>query len=287
MKIIYYTLIIFLLLTGIGFIRGWAAGKNNKLKIRFRKYRFRNARVLLQRTLENNNELFKGTGIPLTVYQYNLLRVAVFLLICFFRITGKGFSTDSAIIIIIIFFLFIITSPGLTILNKRMPFALLLNLLKRHQQVKIDEEIYKAVSQLKNLVIAQKDAPMSAFFLIEQITRFTKKTRMIFSKTLVLLHEEDQEAAVEYFKSASGTKLGNEFGNIISKLDGLNPAELKEHLMQIQSAVRDEKVTNRLRQQELFSNLIFIPIIAASMVIILNFVIITVWMDSIYNMLKF
>ncbi len=287
MKIIYYALILFLLLTGTGCIRGWLMEKNNKLKVSFRKYRFRNARILVRKSLENHNDLFKGTGIPLTVYQYNLLRIAVSLLAFIFQITAKGFSTDSVIIIIIIFFLFVITSPGLTILNKRMPFALLLNILKRHHRIKTDDEIYKAVSQLKNLVIAQKDTPMSAFFLIEQITRFTKKTKMIFSKTLVLLHEGNQEAAVEFFKSASGTKLGSEFGNIISKLDGMNPAELKEHLVQLQSAVRDEKVTNRLRQQELFSNLMFVPIIAASMVIILNFVIITVWMDSIYNMLEF
>ncbi len=287
MKITYYALVLLFLFSGIILLREWAVEKKRKYKFRFRKHRFRNAKSFIQNNLSDNNHLFRGIGIPISVYQYNLLRLSILSIIIIFEVEENGISVETAIKAVVVFSLFIFTSPRLTVLGKKTPFAILIASLKRYNQTIIDDEIYKALSRLKNLVITQRENPMSASFLIEQITKFTKKTKGIFLKTLSMYHEGNQEEAIEFFKATTGTKLGAEFGNIMSKLDELNPAELKDQLILLQSSVRDEKVTLKLRQQELFSNLMFIPIVAASMAILLNFVIITVWLDSLNHLLNF
>lgn len=163
---------------------------------------------------------------------------------------------------------------------------MVLELFKNNYRKKIDLELYNSISQLKNLVIVQKDHPMSADFLIEQLVRFTNKTKIIYLHTLSIMREGKDKDAIAYFKQSIQSKLGTDFANILAKLDYINPAELKQQLVLTQSSYRNEKVTMKLAQEEMLSHIIFLPIIAVAIVILLNFVIITVWLDSLYKMLN-
>lgn len=280
MKSLYYSLVLVLLFMSVYLLKESCTYKRTKIK--FKNHRFRKMRSEVTRKLNEKDTLFLGSGISINRYQYNMIRIIVLATLFVFQIL------DSNSIAKYIFFLilFLITSPIMDIFNKKTPFAMVLELFKNNYRKKIDLELYNSISQLKNLVIVQKDHPMSADFLIEQLVRFTNKTKIIYLHTLSIMREGKDKDAIAYFKQSIQSKLGTDFANILAKLDYINPAELKQQLVLTQSSYRNEKVTMKLAQEEMLSHIIFLPIIAVAIVILLNFVIITVWLDSLYKMLN-
>ena len=286
MEVIYYICIFSWVIVGIVLIKEAICYRKRRVNIKFRSNRFRKIKYKFLNSIHEEDDYFKGTGIPLNLFQYNMIRISILSIFFIFEIMGESFSRVLIMKCVIYIFAVIITSPRLTLFNKKSLFAHMISILQSQYQKKLDEEIYKALLQLKNLAIVQKEQPVSADFIIEQISRFTTVTKKIFLKTISMMREGRDEDAVEFFKSSTGTKLGNEFANMLAKLEKLNPAELEEQLVLLQSAFRNEKVTDKLRRQEMLSNILFIPIVAVSIVILLNFVIITVWLDSFYRMLN-
>lgn len=234
--------------------------------------------------LNEKDTLFIRTGIPLNLYQYNSLRIGILAIVFIFHVVDIKHAANPVLYYSFYFILVIVTSPKMIIMKKKTPFAMVLNLLEKNYRKKIDLELYNSISQLKNLAIVQRENPMSADFLIEQLLRFTNKSKKVYLHTLSMMREGREEEAIYYFKQTINSKLGVEFANILSKLDYLNPVELKEQLVLFQSSFRNERTTMQLAQQEMLSNIIFLPIVAVAIVILLNFVIITVWLDSLYRM---
>lgn len=284
MEIMYYSILLILIYSGFMLIQQWIISKKKTYNIKFRNSRFRQVKKQLINNMNEQDSVFISAGLPFNRYQYNMLRISIICLMITFHLVDTGLSKDNIYSYIIFILFILITTSRLSVFNRRTPFAAVLFILKKNYQRKMDDELYKSLSQLKNLVIVQEDNPMSGDFLFEQLIRFTKKTKKIFIKTLSMIREGNEEGAITFFKLATGTKLGQDFANILSKLDKINPAELKEHLILIQASIRDEKITQKLRIQEMASNLIFLPIIGASIVVLLNFVIIAVWLDSLNNM---
>ena len=234
---------------------------------------------------EKTNNTFKGTNIPITVAKYNTIRMIIFLMVFGGMVLGdSGNSITKNIIILGLIYL--ITAPKKEVLGKKTPFGLLVDFLGREYKAKKDMEIYRAITQLKNLAIAQREKPIGADFLLEQLGKFTVVTKPIFTQTISLWRLGKEEEACNYFAEESGTKLGKEFSNIISKLDNINPAELVEQLELYQNHVKEERTTKKLKRQETISNVIFLPIVATAFVIMLNFVAIVVWMDSINSIIN-
>lgn len=285
MQVLYYFIICFLFILGFNLIAKNKKETHQLQGVKFKNKRFRKTYSQILNHYNQEQDFLKTAGFPVNLYQYQLVRISS---ICvFFLVHGlnQNWLEASTVEITIFIVVFIITSPRLSIRNKKTPFAVMLAVLNKYNQRKKDKELYKALLQLKNLVIVQKDSPMSGEFLVEHLTKFTKVTKHTFSKTLAIMREGSNADAADYFKAGIGTKLGIEFANILTKLDELNPSELEEQLILIQSSVSDERVTEKMKQQDMISNLIFIPIVATAIVILLNFVIITVWLDSFHRML--
>ncbi|MGD9679235.1 MAG: hypothetical protein AB7V16_12915 [Vulcanibacillus sp.] len=183
----------------------------------------------------------------------------------------------------ILIFFFFITYPKVYIFdtNYLTPFGYFLKFIKNQLNNQKDNELYRAMTQLKNLAIAQDDKPFSSIFLIEKIMKFSNITKPVFIKTInLLILGKDKEARI-YFYEEIGTDMAKEFSNILIKLDKINPVELIDQIISYQNHLKEEKLTNRLKHQENVSNIIYMPIIANVFVIILNFIIVTVWMDTI------
>lgn len=285
MQMFYDLLITFLVIMGFSLIMSSYYEKCRWKRIKFKNRRFR--RISSQFFTSNKEANFLSDyGLSINIYQYQLIRYAILVIWVLNQLLETSLMENILFKVFFTASLFVLTAPRLYIFRWQTPFARALFLLNRYHQKKKDEEIYKAVSQLKNLVVVQRDNPMSADFLIEQLAKFTKITKLTFSRTLAMMQEGRMNDAADYFKSETGSKLGAEFANILLKLDQLNPYELEEQLTIIQGSVLDERVTEQMKQQELISNLLFIPIVATAIVILLNFVIITVWLDSFNKMLS-
>lgn len=225
-------------------------------------------------TLENSevDYLFSSVGLDFTGYHYNIFRIilaVIFLLL-------NGLEAGNLYIIFIFYF---ISIPKRYVFKYKTPFYKVLELLRKEYREKQNTEIYNAIIQLKNICISTKDKPLSSDFMLEHLGKFANYTKPLFIQTLAIWRLGDEEKAVQHFSKSIDTKIASEFARFLTKLDRTDPSELVEQLELLQSSVREIKTTNTLKRQEIISNIMFIPIITATLIILLNFIVITIWLN--------
>lgn len=288
-EITYYLCICIIGYLGLIFIKQAVLNHKFVENIRFKRNRYKDIINWVAAVKDDKVDLqFKGTGLKMSVNKYNIVRnilFSVFILISIIMHLKTGKSILSSFVLYGI--LYIISTPKEYFMGRKTPFLLIIELLKEDFNRKKDRELYKVITQLKNLAIAQQNKPFSGDLIIQQIMRFTKIIKPIFSQTLAMWRLGKETEAAQFFAEAFNTKLGREFSNLLAKLDSVNPIELTEQLTLFQTHVSEEKTTERLKHQELISNLIFMPVVAAALMIILNFVVIVIWLDSIQTLISY
>ncbi len=213
------------------------------------------------------NKSMKAMGWNISLYKYQRLRLII---LCTLIIVLK-------IDLLLLLILFLISEPKEYILGRKTIFKIMIDSNRERYKKEQDKEIYNALVQLKNLAIATKNKPLATDFILRQLSKFSNKTKTVFNHTLIYWRENSEEVACDYFSKAIGTKLASEFANYLGKLDKVNPDELIEQLQVLQEGYREKHITNEMKKQELISSISFIPIIIASLVIMLNFIIIVIW----------
>jgi hypothetical protein len=225
--------------------------------------------------------IYRTTKFSVSKLQYNTARMIILLLMLVNMATSSTPGEDSILKnLAVLGVVWVISIPRRKILKRKTPFGYILDIFEKEDRQKKDVEVFRAITQLKNLAISQKDKPLGADFMIEQLSRFAVITKPIFSQTISLWRMGKEDEACDYFADEIDTKLGREFANILRELDEINPVELVDQLELFQNHIKEERVTNRLKKQEMISNILFMPIVATAFVIMLNFVVIVVWMDA-------
>lgn len=236
----------------------------------------------------NNDDIFKDTGLKISLLQYQtgryLMISLLFLMLIYSFFKNGNISLKHLLITI---FIYLISAPVREFLGKKTPFYYFIYVLKNEYRNKLDLEIFRSISQLKNLAIAQKDKPFGADFIIQQLMKFSNITKPVYIKMLSKYRMGQEEEACKYFAEAIGTNYAKELANIFLKLDKINPGELVEQLTLYQVSIREEWRTKKMRKFEAISDIIFIPIIASALIVLLNFVVIVVYIEqasSIFNL---
>ena len=63
----------------------------------------------------------------------------------------------------------------------------------------------------------------------------------------------------------------------------MNPIEMNQQISLNQESVKEEKRTEKLKRYENMSYIIYIPILAAAFIVLLNFVVVVIYIDQIQN----
>lgn len=263
--------------------------KSKTGNIRFKKNRYGEVKSFIKNQFNNKevDKVFYRTGLNITSLQYQMVRYLIFIILLVLMILS--FLNTGIISIknyIMLLALFLISSPVLSLGGKKTPFSLLIDALQNEYKNKKDVELYRAISQLKNIAIAQKDKPLSSDFIIEQLIKFTKLTKKDFIKLLSEFRLGNEETGCREFASNVDTRLALELSNVLIKLDKINPIELKEQLTLYQENLKAERMTKKLKRNETISNIIFIPIISLALIVLLNFVIIVIFLDQMQNIMN-
>lgn len=228
------------------------------------------------------NDFFKQTSLPISISGYITLRLLILVILAFVIIIYIFVTGNNPILLILIYVLFVfITLPRHTFLGMRTPLSVFVMYLRRNHLKNIRFEISRMITVLKNLIITCKDKPLSAEFIINNLIKFSSFTKPILTKFLSLYRLNRIEEAYSYFVSEIGVKVGREFASLLTKLDEIEPVNLIQQLKLHQEAIRDSYMTERIKRDKLISDLSFIPIIALIFLILLNFVFITFFIDSI------
>lgn len=286
-QVLYFAILTILISTAIYLFLGSTKSKNEQ--VRFKKNRYKEFVDSVKDQLDQNEmkEALEKTGLHITLFQYLIVRYVLFAYWIFMIITKAikyryHYSYGSLWFVL---FMFFITSPKAKVFGTKTLFNRIVDLLTYKYRKKKDAELYRAVLQLKNLAIARQDKPLGADFIIQQLMSFTDITRPIFANMLSNWRMGQEEEACEGFAKAIDTKQGEDLANIFLKLDKLNPIQMKQQLILYQSNVRAEKKTDKLKENEFTSILVFIPTIAQALMIVWNFVVIVVILEQI-NVIK-
>lgn len=263
--------------------------RSKRQDIRLKKNRYKEITdfVKLQLNKKEIDDVFYKTGLKTTNQQYQLWRYIIFIvliaLLTIAYIKNGNVANKYFAMIIVLFFA---SSPTLYIFRYRTPFHIVTDMLKIEYRNKKDIELYRAISQLKNIAIAQQGRPLGGDFIIEQLMKFTELTKKDFTQLLSEFRIGNEEEACREFAKNIDTKLGLEFSNVLLKLDHINPVELKEQLVLYQENVKAERLTIKLRRNETRSTLLFIPITTLALMVLLNFVIIVIFIDQMQNIMS-
>lgn len=224
------------------------------------------------------------SGIPLSSVQYQLLRytiLSVWLLSSIVSTSVKGGEISGTLIQIM--FVFLLTSPTPYLFKQRTLFKIVLDLLTERYKYKKSLEVYRAISQLKNLIIVKQRNPPGSTYILEQLNKFTKITRPIFNRMLSFWYVGQYEEAKNYFVMAMNTDNAEEIANLFLKLDGLNPIELKNQLILFQEDFKQKRQTEKLKLNQTRSYFIYGIVVLSLLMVLINFLVVTFLLDMMNN----
>lgn len=217
---------------------------------------------------ERQDNILTGTRYYCDKDIYHGVRFAgsVFLL-------GYGFRLHNIWPIMLAFAFFALTVPKTRLKGVKMPFFYFNKAFSEHEKKKADGELLELVGFLKNLATLQSRNSVGADYIISELASVAEFTRPAFLMMLNKLRLNRKAEAYEAFSSAVNTEMGRDLAHLLIELDELKPRELQEVILMQQRQAQSIKSTRIRRNDETISVLVYFPVIAAIMVIFLDFIV--------------
>lgn len=252
-------------------------------KVRFKKNRFNAVTDFVKEQLykEETEAVFSQSGFNISGVQYQFIRYGIaiiwLLALMYKRYYMHGAARNGMILLLILFF---VSSPRMKINQHSTPFDYFISFFTFEHRLRKNKEIYNALLQLKNLSIAKASDDIGTIFIIEEISKYTKLTRPIFTKFLSLWYENKKAEAAEYFGKAVDTKEGRELADVFLKIDSLSPGEVRSQLLLYLDSFNEERQTQYESRNERISNLFYFIVIMTVLAIFVNIIIIVLVIDN-------
>lgn len=186
---------------------------------------------------------------------------------------GYGLHSHNIWPIMLAFAFFVLTIPKNSLKGIKMPFFYFNKLFCQHEKEKADSELLEIVGFLKNLVMLQSRNSVGADYIISELASVAEFTKPAFHMMLNKLRLNRKSEAYAAFSSTIGTDMGRDLAHLLIELDELKPRDLQEILLMLQRQAQSIKTTRIRRGDETVSVLIYLPVIAAIMVIFLDFIV--------------
>jgi hypothetical protein len=129
------------------------------------------------------------------------------------------------------------------------------------------------------LAITKANRPPGTLSILEQLNKFTKKTRPVFNQMQSYWSMGQKDKACDYFAEAIGTPDAKSFAEIIRKIDVMNPIELRQQMILFQEVIRGTRETNKLKKNENKSHIIYLCVSASFLTVFVNYMVIAVFID--------
>lgn len=142
---------------------------------------------------------------------------------------------------------------------------------KRKKQI-IDKEIYEGISFLRNIISIDRGRQVSTDFIVEQLSQKEGALQNIYIRMLSLLRINKKKEAQQFMAEYLETPIGKEFAGLLIKWDEINPLELSEILLSHQKSIKEIRMTEQRRIDEVASDLLYFPVIINVVFIFINFI---------------
>lgn len=136
------------------------------------------------------------------------------------------------------------------------------------------------------MAIVRKDYPVSLDFMMEELSKGAGKLRPVYQEMLNIYRSGRYEEAFSYFTGSVKSGYSATFVSILSKMDKINPYELVSQLDILISVIKEDRITQSMKQAERRSVIITAFATASELVCLVNFCVVCVFLDMLAK-LKF
>lgn len=145
---------------------------------------------------------------------------------------------------------------------------------------RMEREIFNSCIVLKNLAMVQRDMPMSADFILEQLMECSKSLKTVYADILSAYRLGQGEEAFLLLAEQVPVKAASRFAAVLSRLDKINPAEMILHMTAFEETLTGERMTKGMSRTEKKSLITTVAATATVFAILLNFTIVVVFMNT-------
>lgn len=143
---------------------------------------------------------------------------------------------------------------------------------KKRKNLLADKEIYEGISFLRNIISLDRGKQVSTDFIIDQLSQREGILQNIYIKMLGLLRVNKKTEAQRIMSDGLETPIGKEFAGLLLQWDEINPLELSEILLSHQKSIKEIRMTQQRRKDEIISDLLYFPVIINVVFIFINFI---------------
>lgn len=158
---------------------------------------------------------------------------------------------------------------------------------KAGRQRKAEKEIYEGISFMRNILTLNAEKQIRGDVIIEKLANRKGVLQPVYVKMLGYLRLNRASEAVLAFNDSNCQTSGKEYASLLVKWDEMNPDELGEILTSIQRAAREKRITEQKKRDEMISDLIYLPVVLNVLIIIINFLYISYFLDQQEMLTKF
>lgn len=283
-QFIYYLVLLLLALTGFYVFYKYAELMDQThIKVKVRKQRFVQLQDFVRQSVSDQQiqSVFVRSGLPFSAYQYQLARYTIavsWLLLILFTGQLKGGDVQNQLLLWLI--VFSISSPKTSLFGRRTLFKTVMDSLIESRRMKQTSEIYRSILQLKNIALTKRRNPPGTLEILDQLRKYSSSTRYIWNRIIALWQEDRVDEACEYLKSAIPTKEVQDFAGMLASLDRLLPGEITGQLLLYQEIIRQDRKSKKMASNQKKGYLLTFVIGSAVVLCLLNFIVVTYFIDS-------
>jgi hypothetical protein len=148
----------------------------------------------------------------------------------------------------------------------------------KRRKPKVDRALADTVSFLRNA--AAGNALPSAEQVLTELTVFDNILSPGFAAMLSRLRQNDPKGALDAFVAVAGDREGADIGRLLIQWDSLEAAEVTETLLSYQRHLAEVRYTLNRKEDELTSDLLYIPVVANVMIVFINFIFVGYFLEQ-------
>lgn len=143
---------------------------------------------------------------------------------------------------------------------------------RRGSDRQLEQELSECLSYVKNMVALGRGASMSGELLMEELSAMTTGLSACFQDMARCLHVNDREGCAAALSEAIRKPYARDIGAFLAGWEDIAPEDLAVSIEIYRSAIRDERETALRKEDETVSDLIYFPVVANAMAVLLNFI---------------
>ena len=143
---------------------------------------------------------------------------------------------------------------------------------QKRRERKIDGEIYESIVLLRNIITLNKGENAGSEYILEVLSSQATVLQPAYMKMLTYIRVGKDKEAYEVFERETETDIGRELGVLLMHWDEISPSKLLEILETQQKNIRERRITYQKKQDEIISEIMYLPVILNVFVIFINFI---------------